>query len=146
MVLAHVVRAMTADIDGWVAPENFIDRQIQEVGRTLGDERWSNEQALMYFPDKHPDKGEWIPYRSLSHLVIQTANERTMSAMKGLALRGGGDRLDSRYLAEILSVRTADDAMTIIAGFYHSSAITPRVRGKIQNALIGLHPGSGAAG
>jgi hypothetical protein len=69
-----------------------------------------------------------------------------MLAMKGLALRGAGDRLDFRYLAEILSVRTAEDALTIIADFYHPASITTMVRGKIKNALIDLHSGSSASG
>jgi hypothetical protein len=75
----------------------------------------------------------------MSNLVIQTANERTMLAMNGLALRGAEDMLDFRYLCEILSVRTAVEALSIIGDFYHQAAITPKVHNKILNALTDLH-------
>ena len=135
MLLVHELRPKTRDIDGWLAPENHIERQIREVGHELGDERWLNEQALMYFPDKRPGRGDWIRYRSYSNLIIQTADERTMFAMKALALRGKKDMLDFQYLAEILNIRTLEDAAMVISEYFKAGSLTQQSLARVGEAL-----------
>ncbi len=135
MLLVHELRPKTRDIDGWLAPENRIERQIREVGRTIGNESWLNEQALMYFPDKRSDKGDWVRYHSYSNLIIQTADERTMFAMKALALRGRKDILDFQYLCEILSIRALDDAVMVISEYFKTTALTQQALARIEEAL-----------
>jgi hypothetical protein len=138
MLLVHELRPKTLDVDGWLAPENYIEDQIREVGRVLGDERWLNEQDRMYLPDRHHTRGDWLPYQAYSNLVVQTADERTMFAMKALALRGAKDKLDFQYLAEILSIHNIDDAMGVMRAYYRESSITATMRLKIKEALDDL--------
>jgi hypothetical protein len=139
MLLVHDVRPTTRDIDGWVVPDNRIERHIRAVGVTLGDERWLNEQALMYFPDKHPGKGDFTPYRDYGNLSIQVADERTMFAMKALALRNPKDRRDFQYLAEILNVRTVKEAQLIIGRYYRE--LTPERIATIAGVLDEIDSG-----
>lgn len=135
MLLAHEIRPKTQNIDGWVALENHIEKHILAVGKVLGDERWLNEQALMYFPDKHQGKGDWLPWRDYGNLIVQTADERTMFAMKALALRNAKDRKDFQYLAEILNVRTTVEAMAIVSNYYSDASLDSRARSMITEVL-----------
>ncbi len=123
MLLVHDVRPTTQDIDGWIVPENHIERHIRAVGVTLGDEHWLNEQALMYFPDQHPGKGDFTPFHDYGHLSVQVADERTMFAMKANVLRNPQDRRYFQYLAEILNIRTVEDALIVIGRYYRE--LTP---------------------
>ena len=135
MVLIHELRPSTLDIDGWLAPENYIAQQIREVGLLLGDERWLNKQALMYFPDQHPAKGDWVAYQTYSNLTIQTADARTMFSMKAMALRGAHDKLDFQYLSEILNISTLDEALLVIRRYYRETSLDQRSLVKIGEAL-----------
>lgn len=138
MLLVYDVRPATQDIDGWIVPENHIERHIRSVGRQLGDERWLHEQALMYFPDHHPGKGDFIPCRDYSHVSVQVADERTMFAMKALALRNPKDRNDFLFLAKILNIRTVEEAMTVIGTYYRD--VSPDKIVNIAGVLDELNP------
>jgi hypothetical protein len=140
MLLVHDIRAMTQDIDGWIAPENHIERHIRAVGTQLGDEQWLNEQALMYFPDQHPGKGDFIPFRDYGNLSVQVADERTMFAMKALALRNPKDRKDFQFLAEILDIRTAAEAVSVISRYYRD--VSPERVAAIAGVLDEIDPRS----
>lgn len=133
MLLVHDLRPTTQDVDAWIAPDNLIERHIRAVGAVLGDETWLNEQALMYFPDQHPGKGDFTLCRDYGNLSVQVAGERTMFAMKALALRNAKDRRGFQYLAEILNLRTLSDAQTIIARYYRE--LTPARLVMIAGAL-----------
>ena len=132
LMLVHEIRPMTEDVDAWIAPDNYIESHILAVGRVLGQERWLNEDALCYFPDRHPGKGVWEPWLILSNLTVQTADPRTLFAMKATALRNAKDRLDLRYLAELIGVSTFDQAHAIIRAFYRDNSIPAERLGRLR--------------
>jgi hypothetical protein len=75
-----------------------------------------------------PHGATFESWRSLEHLDIPVADDRTLLAMKCAAARTDEDVGDIRTLAARLSLRTAADVLAVVTQFYPEDRLAVRTR------------------
>lgn len=128
MCLAFGARDATKDVDALFRPTRIIRQAAARVAATAGvDPAWLNDAVKGYLGPR----GEFDPFRDLSHLKVFVAHPNYLLAMKCAALRLGEefhDLDDVRYLLRYLDVRSAAAAVEIVLRYFDETQLLPRTR------------------
>jgi len=125
MCVALNARAATRDVDGWFTEPQAVRRAASEVAEAMGlPPDWLNDAAKAFIP--HGARFE--RWRSLTHLDVSMADDRTLLAMKCAAARTQEDADDIRVLAARLGLRTAADVLEVATEYYPVERLPVRSR------------------
>jgi predicted nucleotidyltransferase len=130
MALAYDATRVTRDIDATFVPHGVVVEEARRVADDLGlPYWWLNEQASIYISGKD-DPGK---RRVFDHpgLRVSAASPAHVFAMKALAARTR-DIDDLRVLADILRIKSADEALQICADFYPDEPVPQRSAAVLQ--------------
>lgn len=135
MCLALAARSATRDVDAWFRPTRSVREAAVRVARRAGvSEGWLNDAVTAFLSPK----GDFDPYRELSHLRVFVARPTYLLAMKCAAMRLGAefhDLDDVRYLLRYLNVPTAAEALSIITRYYDEDQLPPKTRLALEELL-----------
>jgi hypothetical protein len=132
MCLIHQARTSTRDVDGWFSEPQIVREAARRVAEEMslpGD--WLNDAAKAFIPQG----AGFDAWRSLSHLDISVADDRTLLAMKCAAARTAEDADDIRFLAERLGLRSAAEALEIVLAYYPPEQLPVRTRLLLEEML-----------
>jgi hypothetical protein len=125
MCLALDARNSTRDVDGWFTEPQAVRAAAREVAAEMQlPEDWLNDAAKAFIPPG----GTFERWRSLSHLDISVADDRTLLAMKCAAARTNQDAHDIRTLAHRLGLTTPAAVLEVVTAFYPADRIPVRAR------------------
>ena len=131
MVLAFRARPSTKDVDAIFQPAAL----VRELARTVAAELalppdWLNDGAKAFISVRHETTDADLPQFEGLRLTAPTAEY--MLAMKCMASRiaagpgDPGDVADISFLASPLGLRSAAEALAIVARYYPENRIPPR--------------------
>jgi hypothetical protein len=125
MCVALNARAATRDVDRWFTEPQAVRRAAREVADAMGlPLDWLNDAAKAFIPSG----ARFERWRSLAHLDISVADDRTLLAMKCAAARTQEDADDIRVLAARLGLRTASEVLDVVTGYYPVEQLPVRSR------------------
>lgn len=140
MCLALDARASTRDLDGWFQPAARIREAAARVAhRASVPEHWLNDAVKAWLSPR----GAFDRYLERSHLQVYVAQPEYLLAMKCLAMRLGEefrDLDDVRYLLRFLNLRSAAEALAIVARYFEEHQIPVKTRLALDELLPGEAP------
>jgi predicted nucleotidyltransferase len=124
MALAYDATRVTRDVDATFIPHGIVLEEADRVAQDLGLPRWwLNEQASAYISGKEdPGKRRVFDHPALR---VMAASPAHIFAMKARAARIR-DIDDLRLLADLVGVRSADDAIALCTEFYPDEDLPQR--------------------
>jgi hypothetical protein len=142
MVLAFRARPATRDVDAIFEPASLI-RELSRRIATARDlpEDWLNNGAKGFVSAHHDTTTGDLPQFEGLRITMPTAEY--LLAMKCMASRIGtapadpGDVADIRFLISHLGLRSAEDALHIVARYYPEDRIPARARYLLED-LFGM--------
>ncbi|HLY53377.1 MAG TPA: hypothetical protein VKQ31_10240 [Steroidobacteraceae bacterium] len=118
MCLAHHARPSTSDVDAVFEPAAKIREAAARAAARAGlPADWLNDAVKGYLSAA----GDFAPFLELDHLRVLIARPEYLLAMKCLAMRigaGSHDEEDVRFLLRLLDIRSYDQAVRLISGYY----------------------------
>jgi hypothetical protein len=154
LVLTLPHRVATRDVDAvFEADRSFVRRAASIIASEFGwPENWLNDgvKGFLSRSDAETDSKHLFrtyPPGERAGLRIFVASPSYLFAMKCLAMRAGavdesGDLADIRKIGEVLGIRTAGEALNVVARYYPSGQIPPKTRFGIEE-IFGQAPISG---
>jgi hypothetical protein len=125
MCLVHRARLATKDVDGWFSNPTSVRRAAGRVAEELQlPADWLNDAAKAFIP---PGAGK-DAYRAYSNLSVSTADAKTLFAMKCAAARTEEDSNDIQFLAKVLGVTSAAQALLLVTEFFPEEQLPVRSR------------------
>jgi hypothetical protein len=146
LILTFDWRVATRDV--YEGDRQTVRRLAADVADEIGwDRDWLNDgvKGFLSAADNDPEsKRRFATYPSEDEpgLRVSVANPRYLFAMKCRAMRIGGvsenpDIDDIRHLAREIGIATSADALTLVAEFYPSNLLEPKVRFGLEEILDG---------
>ncbi len=143
MVLAFKARIATKDDDAMTfAPEGLL-REAFRVGQEMNlPVDWFNAAARLYVSGKKHETREFNT--QFPNLQILVPTPEYMLAMKCLASRTGSvtgatdDRADINFLVRHLNLRSTEEALSIVTGYYPREKIPPLAEAVLDSIFDGL--------
>ncbi len=125
MCLIHNARPSTKDVDAWFTESSSIREATRQVAEELNlPIDWLNDAAKAFIPQR----AGFELWKSLSHLEILVADLRTLFAMKCAAARTQEDADDIRFLSDVMKLKCADEALSIVLEYYPETLLPVRAR------------------
>jgi hypothetical protein len=138
MCLAFQARPATKDIDALLVPQTELREAARAVALREGlPENWLNDAVKGFFSAS----GRFDIYEELSHLRVYTPHPEYLLAMKCLAMRLGEefqDLNDVKVLVRTLSLKTIEQAETILALYYPLDRYPVRARYALEEIIAEL--------
>jgi hypothetical protein len=145
MVLAFRARPSTKDVDAIFHPAAL----VRELARTVAAERalpsdWLNDGAKAFISARHETTAADLPQFEGLRLTAPTAEY--MLAMKCMASRiaagpdDPGDVADISFLAFRLGLRSAAEALAIVARYYPEDRVPPRATYLLEDMFSRTEP------
>ena len=132
MCLVLRARASTKDVDDWFDVPAAVRAAAKRVASAMDlPDDWLNDAAKAFVPPN----ASFESWRSLPNLEILAADLRTLFAMKCAAARTDEDAGDIRTLAAALGVRSSEDALAIVLGFFPPERLSVRSRLLLEELL-----------
>lgn len=140
LVLTLNHRPSTRDVDGVFDKDRvFVRRAAAIVADEFGwDSNWLNDGVKGFLSNADAMPGakslfRTYPSEQAPGLRVFVASPAYLFAMKCLAMRVGGvseqgDVADIRRLGEALGLKTASDALALVARYYPSDRLPPKTR------------------
>lgn len=140
LVLTLMTRPATKDVDAVFEPDReFVRKIAREIAEANGwDESWLNDgvKGFLSRADRDPDSRRLFrsyPSEQAPGLRVFVAAPEYLFAMKCLAMRIGGiiesrDLQDITALIEVLGLKSADEAISLVEAFYPANQISPKTR------------------
>lgn len=140
MALAYSRKRVTRDLDAVFEPKTA----VYAVAQRMADERglprdWLNDAVKGVLPDG-PDTGEQVTY-SADGIEVMIASPEYLFAMKAASARQEADTADLLILAELLAVRTAEQAFELVERFYEASRLSAKSQFFLQAAFAHAEAG-----
>lgn len=146
MVLAFKARITTKDVDAMTFAPDRILREAFRVGQEMDlPPDWFNDAARLYISRKKHDTREYNVQFANLRVLMPTAEY--MLAMKCLASRtasvagAADDRADIKFLAQHLNLKSAGEALNIVAQFYPLERLPPLAPALLESIFNELTPG-----
>ena len=143
MVLAFKARPSTKDVDAIFEPTQVIRELALVVQKEHSlPENWLNDAAKGYLSQKHEVVTGDLP--QFENLRLTAPTTEYLLAMKCMASRISGhpaergDVQDIQFLVRRLSLKTPEEAMAIVAGYYPENRIPARARFLIEDIFSEL--------
>jgi hypothetical protein len=149
LILTFDWRVATRDVDAvYEADRQTVRRLAAEVANEIGwDRDWLNDgvKGFLSAADNDPEaKRLFATYPSEEEpgLRVSVANPRYLFAMKCRTMRIGGvaenpDIDDIRNLAREIGIATSEEALKLVAEFYPSNVLEPKVRFGLEEIIDG---------
>ena len=133
MCLVHSARDMTKDVDALYEPKSEINRLVMKIAEQEGlPEDWLNDGVKGFVIANAPSE----EFMVLDGLKITVVTPEYLLAMKLMSVRyGEKDADDIRFLMNKLEIKTMDEALDILTGFYPENRILPKTMYIIQEYL-----------
>jgi predicted nucleotidyltransferase len=137
MVLAFAARASTKDVDAIFQPSQIIREVARKVGEANGfPENWLNDAAKGFVSARHETMQGALP--QFANLRITMPVPEYLLAMKCMASRIGAVERESHDVGDIvflirhLKLKTAKDAIDIVAAYYPKDQIPVKAQYLIE--------------
>jgi len=135
MCLALNARDSTHDVDALFEPARVVREAARRVAARAGvSEDWLNDAVKGYLGPRNA----FETFLELSHLRVFVAEPHYLLAMKCASLRLGAefhDLDDVRYLLRHLDLRSASDALAVVAQYVPAGRIPPKTRYALEEIL-----------
>jgi len=132
MCIALHARSSTKDVDAWFTEPQAVRDAARRVAAELElPDDWLNDAAKAFVPQG----AGFERWRSLSHVEISVADERTMLAMKCAAARTVEDTEDIRFLTTRLGLRTSADVLAVVLQYYPAERLPVRTQLLLEEML-----------
>ena len=130
MCLVHSARDMTKDVDALYEPKSEINRLVKKIAEQEGlPEDWLNDSVKGFVTENAPSEDFMV----LDGLKITVVTPEYLLAMKLMSARyGEKDADDIRFLMNKLEIKTMDEALDILTGFYPENRILPKTMYMVQ--------------
>jgi hypothetical protein len=135
MCLVLDARPATRDVDAFFRPAREIRQAAARVAARAGvPDNWLNDAVKGFLSPQ----GDYEPYLELPHLRVFVARPEYLLAMKCASMRLGEefhDLDDVRYLLRYLNVTNAEEALAIVARYFHEDQLLPKTRLALEELL-----------
>jgi hypothetical protein len=134
MALAFNNRRVTRDIDAVFEPK----AEVYEEARRMADEHglppgWLNDGVKGLMPDlAPPEVGVAFASEGIS---VQVASAEYLFAMKAAAARVDADTDDLLTLADLLDIRSLEEALELVDRYFAPHRLRPKVRYVLEEVL-----------
>lgn len=143
MVLAYRRDRSTRDLDAVFEPKMPVYEEAGQIARDEGlPPDWLNDAVKGLLPDA-PDDGEQTTFEA-DGIAVAVASPEYLFAMKALSAREEGDSGDFLALAEILGIKTAEEAFAVVERFYEPQRLTAKASLFVQSFLGAADYGTGS--
>ena len=135
MCLALSARAATRDVDAWFQPVSQVrEAAVRVAHRASVPTTWLNDAVKGWLSVR----GGFDPWLERPHLQVYVAQPAYLLAMKCMAMRLGEefhDLDDVRYLLRHLDIRSATEALEIVARYFDDADIPLKTRLALEELL-----------
>jgi hypothetical protein len=126
MALAYSTRRVTKDIDAVFEPKSSIYEAAAKVAEDLGlPTDWLNDAVKSFIPGED-EQARAVP--DIQGIEVTTASPRYLLAMKLMAMRFGEDDEDIRVLIRECGIKSAREAVELLAHIYPTREPLPKTR------------------
>lgn len=137
MCLAFQSRKATRDVDAIFEPKDVVRAAAARVAeREDMPSDWLHDAVKAYLGPRNAFGAE--PFLDLPHLRVFVAEPHYLLALKCASMRLGPefrDEDDVRYLLRHLDIRSADEALAIVASFVPAEQIPAKTRFALEELL-----------